>query len=75
MYKRQHLDGKWLLRTSDVTLTPDDLAAAYKQLLAVERGWRDLKGALRLRPVFPTTARTASAPTSSFAGWRCCSCG
>jgi hypothetical protein len=47
-----HLDGKWLLRTSDATLTPEDLAAAYKQLLAVERGWRDMKGALRLRPVF-----------------------
>jgi hypothetical protein len=47
-----HLDGKWLLRTSDTTLTPEDLAAAYKQLLAVERGWRDMKGALRLRPVF-----------------------
>ncbi len=46
------LDGKWLLRTSDVTLTPDDLAAAYKQLLAVERGGRDLKGAPELRPVF-----------------------
>jgi hypothetical protein len=48
----QHLDGKWLLRTSDLTLTPDDLAAAYKQLIAVERGWRDMKGALGLRPVF-----------------------
>jgi hypothetical protein len=47
-----HLDGKWLLRTSDLTLTPDDLAAAYKQLIAVERGWRDCKGALGLRPVF-----------------------
>jgi len=47
-----HLDGKWLLRTSDLTLTPEDLAAAYKQLLQVERGWRDLKGALGLRPVF-----------------------
>jgi hypothetical protein len=46
------LDGKWLLRTNDGTLTPDDLAAAYKQLIAVERGWRDMKGALRLRPVF-----------------------
>jgi transposase len=53
MIRREtHLDGKWLLRTSDTTLTPDDLAAAYKQLLAVERGWRDMKGALRLRPVF-----------------------
>jgi hypothetical protein len=47
-----HLDGKWLLRTADETLTPADLAVAYKQLHQVERGWRDLKGALRLRPVF-----------------------
>jgi len=50
--RESHLDGKWLLRTSDLTLTPEDLAAAYKQLLAVERGWRDMKGALKLRPVF-----------------------
>lgn len=50
--RETHLDGKWLLRTSDVTLTPEDLAAAYKQLLAVERGWRDMKGSLGLRPVF-----------------------
>src|SRR5680860_1447637 len=50
--RESHLDGKWLLRTSDVTLTPDDLAAAYKQLLSVERGWRDMKGSLGLRPVF-----------------------
>jgi hypothetical protein len=46
------LDGKWLLRTSDDSLTPADLALAYKQLLEVERGWRDLKGSLGLRPVF-----------------------
>jgi hypothetical protein len=46
------LDGKWLLRTNDDTLTPEYLAAAYKQLIAVERGWRDMKGALRLRPVY-----------------------
>jgi hypothetical protein len=44
--REAHLDGKWLLRTSDTTLTPEDLAAAYKQLLQVERGWRDMKGAL-----------------------------
>jgi hypothetical protein len=50
--REAHLDGKWLLRTSDHTLTPEDLAAAYKQLLQVERGWRDMKGALALRPVF-----------------------
>ena len=52
MKKESHLDGKWLLRTSDPTLSAEDLAAAYKQLLAVERGWRDMKGHLGLRPVF-----------------------
>ncbi len=50
--REQHLDGKWLLRTSDTTLSAEDLAAAYKQLLQVERGWRDMKGHLGLRPVF-----------------------
>jgi transposase len=50
--REKHLDGKWLLRTSDQTLTPEDLAAAYKQLLAVEAGWRDMKSSLGLRPVF-----------------------
>ncbi len=50
--REAHLDGKWLLRTSDLTLSTQDLAAAYKQLVAVEAGWRDMKGALRLRPVF-----------------------
>jgi len=49
--REAHLNGKWLLRTSDHTLTPEDLVAAYKQLLAVEAGWRDMKGSLGLRPV------------------------
>jgi Transposase DDE domain len=50
--REARLDGKWLLRTSDETLTADDLADAYKQLVHIERGWRDMKGALGLRPVF-----------------------
>lgn len=50
--REERLDGKWLLRTSDETLKPADLAIAYKQLYQVERGWRDLKGTLHLRPVF-----------------------
>src|SRR5512143_56202 len=49
--REAHLDGKRLLRTSDATLTPEDLAAAYKQLLAIEQGWRDMKSSLGLRPV------------------------
>ena len=47
-----HFDGKWLIRSDDDTLTPTDLALAYKQLSQVEAGWRDLKGSLRLRPIY-----------------------
>jgi len=46
-----HLDGKFLLRTSDPTLTAEDIALGYKQLLEIERGWRDMKTTLDLRPV------------------------
>jgi len=46
-----HLDGKFLLRSSDPTLSTEDIALGYKQLLQVERGWRDMKTTLDLRPV------------------------
>jgi transposase len=46
------LDGKYLLRTSDPRLSAEDIARGYKQLLEVERGWRDMKQILDLRPVF-----------------------
>jgi hypothetical protein len=46
------LDGKYLLRTSDPHLSTEDIALGYKQLLEVERGWRDMKQILDLRPVF-----------------------
>ena len=49
--RETHLDGKWLLRCSDPSLTAEDIAAGYKQLLEVERGWRDMKTHLDLRPV------------------------
>jgi hypothetical protein len=48
----QRLDGKYLLRSSDPALSPEDIAVGYKQLLEVERGWRDMKSVLDLRPVF-----------------------
>jgi hypothetical protein len=48
----QRLDGKYLLRSSDPTLSPEDIATGYKQLLEVERGWRDMKSVLDLRPVY-----------------------
>jgi hypothetical protein len=46
------LDGKYLLRCSDPTMSAEDIALGYKQLIQVERGWRDLKTHLELRPVY-----------------------
>jgi len=46
------LDGKYLLRCSDPNLSAEDIALGYKQLIQVERGWRDLKTHLELRPVY-----------------------
>jgi len=47
----ERLDGKYLLSTSDPDLTPEDIALGYKNLLEAERGFRDLKSTLELRPV------------------------
>ena len=48
----QRLDGKYLLTTSDPSLSAENVALGYKQLLEAERSFRDLKGTLALRPVF-----------------------
>ncbi len=45
------LDGKDLLRTSDPHLSAEDIALGYQQLLEVERGWRDIKQIIDLRPI------------------------
>lgn len=47
-----NLDGKYLLRCSDPHLSATDIALGYTQLLEVERGWRDMKQILDLRPVY-----------------------
>jgi transposase len=48
----QSLDGKYLLSTSDDSLSPEDVALGYKQLLEVERAFRTLKTTLDLRPLY-----------------------
>jgi hypothetical protein len=45
-------DGKWVITSNDDTLTVEDLALGYKQLMRVEQCWRQLKSSLRMRPVF-----------------------
>ena len=46
------LDGKYLLRTSDESLSAEDIALGYKALYEAERGWRDLKSTIDMRPVY-----------------------
>ena len=48
----ENLDGKYLLRTSDPTMSSEEIALGYQQLLQVERGWRDMKQVIDLRPVY-----------------------
>ena len=46
------LDGKYLLSTSDPDLSSEDVALGHKNPLEAERGFRDLKSTIELRPVF-----------------------
>jgi hypothetical protein len=48
----ENLDGKYLLRCADSQLPAEDIALGYRQLLEVERGWRDMQAILDLRPVY-----------------------
>ena len=50
--EEETLDGKYLLSTSDDTLSAEDVALGYKQLMEVERAFRTLKTTLELRPIF-----------------------
>lgn len=50
----EKLDGKYLLSTSDMSLSAEDVALGYKQLMEVERAFRTLKTTLSLRPVYHT---------------------
>ena len=70
-----HYDGKYLLRTADESLTPDDIAQAYKAL------YQPSVAGVTSRPSRSTSGRCSTArtngskPTSNCAGWRCCCCG
>ena len=48
----ERLDGKYLVSTSDDTLSSEDVALGYRGLLEVERCFRTLKSTLELRPVY-----------------------
>lgn len=48
----ESLDGKYLLSTSDDSLSAEAVALGYKQLMEVERAFRTLKTTLELRPIY-----------------------
>lgn len=55
------LDGKYLIKTSDDTLSLSDIVLGYKQLHDIERGFRTLKSELELRPVYHRKAERVRA--------------
>jgi hypothetical protein len=50
--REAHLDGKYLISTSDDHLTAEDVAMGYKQLHEIERVNRDLKHTVDVRPLY-----------------------
>lgn len=49
--EEERLDGKFIVHSNDDSLTPEDMALGYKQLLRAEAAWRTLKSGLGMRPV------------------------
>lgn len=45
------LDGKYIIRVTDPSLSAEDAALGYKQLAEVERAFKTMKSQLDLRPV------------------------
>jgi transposase len=50
--REQRLEGRYVIATSEKTMTALDAVAMYKQLMDVERGFRRLKDVLAMRPVY-----------------------
>ncbi len=61
---RAKLDGKFVVHGNDDTLSSEDMALGYKQLLRAEQAWRSLKSTLRMRPVYHWTAHRICAHVS-----------
>lgn len=50
--EQERLDGKFVVHSNDDTLTPEDMALGYKQLMRAEQAWRTMKSGLSMRPIF-----------------------
>jgi transposase len=54
--REQRLEGRYVISTTEKTLTPLDAVAMYKELTDVERGFRRMKDVLSMRPVYHQAA-------------------
>jgi transposase len=52
MKSEARLDGKWVLKTNNTTMSSADIALTYKQLWMVESIFRSIKSLLATRPVY-----------------------
>jgi transposase len=50
--REQRLEGRFVIVTSERDWRPEDAVARYKELTEVERGFRQLKDVLALRPIY-----------------------
>jgi len=50
--ERERRDGKFVVHSNDDSLSAEDLALGYKQLMRAEEAWRTLKSGLEMRPVY-----------------------
>lgn len=57
----RRVEGTYLLHTNDRTLDTVQTVAAYKELLMVERAFRELKGIMEMRPIYHQTQRRVRA--------------
>jgi transposase len=53
--QEEKLDGKWLVVTNDLSLSAEDVALGYKQLVRVEKSFRRLKHGIDIRPAHHRT--------------------
>jgi len=59
--REKKYEGKYLIQTDQVAMTPPEAVEHYKELSEVERGFRSLKDPLALRPIWHHAERRVKA--------------
>jgi transposase len=59
--REKKYEGKYLIQTDQLAMTPQEAVAHYKDLSEVERGFRSLKDPLGMRPIWHHVARRVQA--------------